>query len=201
MNRFYVLIISIAFFNCNSKVDESKNNRFEKKTKENFKTVVKNQSEENSSIIYDTLVFTELMMGNMLDHKINESKDKIHFYKKFIKPSEVNQLQIVEEKNTKTEIKYLGELKDIDNQNSYKVITNFKIFGIGEMLSPRGKSEIAFIDNKNTIMTYDMGMPENLPNYIENNTLFFEVEKTKIGIVISGGLAPILCLPKIGCNE
>ncbi|RXR18265.1 hypothetical protein EQG63_08320 [Flavobacterium amnicola] len=201
MNRLYILIVSIVFFSCNSKIDKPKNGSSEKKIQKKVKTILRNDSEKNSSIIYDTLVFTEFMKGNSLDKKINESKDKLHFYKKFIKSSEINQLQIIDEKHTKTEIKYLGELKDIDNENSYKVITNFKIIGIGEMLSPRGRSEIAFIDSKNNIMVYDMGMPENLPNYIENNTLFFEIEKTKIGILISGGLAPILCLPKIGCNE
>ena len=201
MNRLYILIVSIVFFSCNSKIDKPKNGSSEKKIQKEVKTILRNDSEKNSSIIYDTLVFTEFMKGNSLDKKINESKDKLHFYKKFIKSSEINQLQIIDEKHTKTEIKYLGELKDIDNENSYKVITNFKIIGIGEMLSPRGSSEIAFIDSKNNIMVYDMGMPENLPNYIENNTLFFEIEKTKIGILISGGLAPILCLPKIGCNE
>ena len=201
MNKLNILIVSIVFFNCNSKVDEPKNGSSEKKPQTEIKTIVRNDSEKKSSIIYDTLIFNEFMKGNSLDKKINESKDKLHFYKKFIKSSKINQLQIIDEKHTKTEIKYLGELKDIDNENSYKVITNFKIFGIGEMLSPRGRSEIAFIDNKNNIMVYDMGMPENLPNFIENNSLFFEIEKTKIGIVISGGLAPMLCLPKIGCNE
>jgi hypothetical protein len=201
MNKLYILIISIVFFNCNSKIDESKINSSKKKPQTEIKTTVRNHSENIPSIIYDTLVFTEFMKGNSLDKKINESKDKLHFYKKFIKSSEINQLQIIDEKHTKTEIKYLGELKDIDNKNSYKVITNFKIIGIGEMLSPRGRSEIAFIDSKNNIMVYDMGMPENLPNYIENNTLFFEIEKTKIGILISGGLAPIFCIPLIGCQE
>ncbi len=201
MNKLNILIVSIVFLNCNSKIDEPKNGSSEKKSQTEINTILRNDSEKNSSIIYDTLVFTEFMKGNSLDKKINESKDKLHFYKKFIKSSKINQLQIIDEKHTKTEIKYLGELKDIDNENSYKVITNFKIIGIGEMLSPRGRSEIAFIDSKNNIMVYDMGMPENLPNYIENNTLFFEIEKTKIGIMISGGLAPILCLPKIGCNE
>ena len=184
MNRLYILIVSIVFFSCNSKIDKPKNGSSEKKIQKEVKTILRNDSEKNSSIIYDTLVFTEFMKGNSLDKKINESKDKLHFYKKFIKSSEINQLQIIDEKHTKTEIKYLGELKDIDNENSYKVITNFKIIGIGEMLSPRGSSEIAFIDSKNNIMVYDMGMPENLPNYIENNTLFFEIEKTKKRILI-----------------
>ena len=130
MNKLYILIISIVFFNCNSKIDESKINSSEEKPQTEIKTTVRNHSENIPSIIYDTLVFTEFMKGNSLDKKINESKDKLHFYKKLIKSSEINQLQIIDEKHTKTEIKYLGELKDIDNENSYKVITNFKIIDI-----------------------------------------------------------------------
>ena len=201
MNKLYILVVSVIFFNCNSKNSKTNIDGSEKITKIEINTTVKTHSENNPSIIYDTLVFTEFMKGNSLENKILESKNKLHFYKKFIKSSKVNQPQIIDEKYTKTKIKYLGELKDIDNLNSYKVITNFKIIGIGKMLSPRGISEIAFIDSKNNIIIYNMGMPENLPNYIENNTLFFEIEKTKIGILISGGLAPIFCIPIIGCQE
>ena len=201
MNKLYILVVSVIFFNCNSKNNKTNIDSSEKITKTEINTTVKTHSENNPSIIYDTLVFTEFMKGNSLENKILESKNKLHFYKKFIKSSKVNQPQIIDEKYTKTKIKYLGELKDIDNLNSYKVITNFKIIGIGKMLSPRGISEIAFIDSKNNIIIYNMGMPENLPNYIENNTLFFEIEKTKIGILISGGLAPIFCIPIIGCQE
>jgi hypothetical protein len=129
------------------------------------------------------------MKGKLLDKKYKESQDKFNFYKKFTKSSKINQLQIID------------ELIDIGNQNTYKVITNFKIIGINKMLSPRGKSEIAFIDKKNIIIVYDMGMPENLPNYIENNILYFDIEKTKIGIQIFGGLAPMFCIPKINCYD
>ena len=85
MNRLYILIVSIVFFSCNSKIDKQKNGSSEKKPQKEVKTILRNDSEKNSSIIYDTLVFTEFMKGNSLDKKINESKDKLHFYKKFIK--------------------------------------------------------------------------------------------------------------------
>lgn len=42
-------------------------------------------------------------------------------------------------------------------------------------------------------------MPYDLPKNIEKNILYFNNEKTKIGISIFGGLAPLLCIPKIGC--
>ena len=112
-----------------------------------------------------------------------------------------NKLIVINGKHIKTEIKYLGELKDLDHKNSYHIITNFKIIGIGEMLSPRGKSEVAFLNIKeNQILIYDLGMPDNLPKKIEENILIFEVNNQKIKISVSGGLPPILCIPEIGCN-
>ena len=69
------------------------------------------------------------------------------------------------------------------------------------MLSPRGRSEVAFInENQDRIIIYNLPMPDDLPKYIENNILFFQFEETKVGISILGGLPPELCLPEIGCN-
>ena len=92
-------------------------------------------------------------------------------------------------------------IEDLNNKESYHIITDFTIIGVGSMLSPRGKSNVIFINkNLDKIIIYNLPMPENLPLYIDNNVLFFNYEKTKIGISISGGLPPELCLPKIGCN-
>lgn len=201
MNKFKILFVTLIFFSCKNEDKLQTIGVKNKSTKTENKSSDKNISVDSTSIIQDTLVFSKNMIGELLDNKIKESQEKLQFYKKFIRTEKINQKQIIDEKHTKTEIVFLGIIKDIENQNSYRVITNFKVIGIDEMLSPRGKSEIAFIDNKNIIMVYDMGMPENLPKYIDNNTLHFEIEKTKIGIMISGGLAPMFCLPKIGCNE
>ena len=95
----------------------------------------------------------------------------------------------------------MGILKDLDNQNFYHVITNFKIIGSGEMDSPRGKSYIAFLDKSlDKAIVYQMALPDELPEKIEDNILYFTLESEKIGISILGGLPPLLCLPKIGCN-
>jgi hypothetical protein len=94
----------------------------------------------------------------------------------------------------------LGKLEDLGNGNTYHVITNFTITGIGLMLSPRGHSEVAFIDEKlNKIIIYDVGMPYVLPKSISKNILHFEIENAKVGIYISEGLPPYLCVPKNGC--
>lgn len=68
------------------------------------------------------------------------------------------------------------------------------------MLSPRGKSEVAFINRKNNqIIIYNLAMPSDLPKVIEKNLLYFDIGETKIAISIFGGLAPELCIPIIGC--
>ena len=150
------------------------------------------------AIIYDTLVFIEHMKGEALLEKFREAKSQLKFYKRFINPKRINSLKIIKESHTKTEIKYLGKMQDVNKLKSYDVITNFTIWGIGEMLSPRGRSEVAFVSNEEIII-YNLSMPYELPNYIEKNVLYFSVENTKIGISISGGLPPMLCIPEIGC--
>ena len=202
MNKLILIIFTFLFLKCNSKT-ENKEPKIEikKVSKKETKSIESGKKENNNLIIYDTLVFEKNMVGELLNEKYKTSQNEIEFYKEFINSKKINQLKVIEEKHIKTEIKYLGELKDLNKKNSYHVITNFKIIGIGQMLSPRGRSEVAFVDKKNNnIMVYDLEMPHNLPKYIEKNILYFEIEKTKIGISISGGFAPLLCIPKIGCN-
>ena len=142
------------------------------------------------------------MNGIQLNEKYAFGQSELDFYKQFISEKQVLEKQLLTEEHTKTEITYLGKLKDLNNQNFYHVITNFKIIGIGEMQSPRGISNIAFInENMNKAIIYRMGMPDELPERIDNKILYFNHESDKIGISIFGGLPPILCIPKIGCNE
>ena len=154
-----------------------------------------------SDFFLDTLVFNENMNGKELTEKYVFSQTELDFYKQFITEKQNSEKQILTDEHTKTEITYLGKLKDLDNLKFYHVLTNFKIIGIGEMLSPRGISNIAFLnENMEKAIIYRMGMPEELPTRIENDILYFNHESQKIGISILGGLPPMLCVPKIGCN-
>lgn len=183
MNKFLPIIV-VVFLSCKSTSLTSKQ-----------------KIENPSSIVYDTLVFDENMKGKILNDKFESSQSELKFYKNFINSKKINILKTLNEKHTKIEIKYLGEIKDLNNENLYHVITNFKIIGIGDMLSPRGRSEVAFINkNQDRIIIYNLPMPDDLPKYIERNVLFFQFEETKVGISILGGLPPELCLPEIGCN-
>jgi hypothetical protein len=163
--------------------------------------IIKQKTGNPPTIIYDTLVFNENMKGKILDEKFESSQSELIFYKNFINSKKINKLKILNEEFAKTEIKYLGILKDLNNKNSYHVITDFTIVGIGSMESPRGKSKVVFINrNQDRIIIYNLPMPEDLPKLIKKNILFFQNEQTKIGISIFGGLSPELCIPKIGCN-
>jgi len=154
-----------------------------------------------SDLILDTLVFNENMNGKQLTEKYDFGQTELDFYKQFISEKHISEKQLLTDEYTKTEVTYLGKLKDLDNQKFYHVLTNFKIIGIGEMESPRGISNIAFLnENMEKAIIYRMGMPDELPTRIENEILYFNHESEKIGISILGGLPPMLCVPKIGCN-
>ena len=180
------------FFSCHKKEANILNSS---------KKIIDIEAKKDSIItLFDTLVFSENMKGKLLNDKYDSSKAKLSFYKKFINQNSVNKLKTITEEHTETEIYYLGILNDLNEKDSYHVITNFKVIGIGEMLSPRGQSEVAFINIKNDkIITYDMGIPYYLPVKIENNSLYFEFENNKIFVTVLNGFAPYLCIPKIGC--
>jgi len=195
----YVIIIFAFIYSCTSNTSTDKAEvEVVKKESKPISQIEKSTEVSKPNIIYDTLVFAENMNGEILSEKFNTSHSQLKFYKSFINSKNTNRPKTITEKHTKTEIKYLGKIKDLDGLNSYDVITNFQIWGIGQMLSPRGRSEVAFI-NKDKIIIYNLAMPDELPEKIEKNILYFRHEQTKIGISILGGLSPMLCIPEIGC--
>ena len=197
MNSNKILLLPILFLliSCNQKQKQidTWNNRIAEYQAETEKN--------KSDIILDTLVFNQNMNGKELTEKYAFGLSELNFYKQFVSKDKILEKQILTELHSKTEITYLGKLRDLNNQNSYHVIKNFKIIGIGEMESPRGISNIAFLsDNLKKAIIYRMSLPNELPEKIENNILYFKLESEKVGISILGGLPPMLCLPKIGCN-
>lgn len=194
MHKIIIILISILVSVCKS---EQKNlNELEPAT-----FVKTNIEKSKSNILLDTLVFDKSMNGEFLLEKYAFGLQELEFYKQFVSENIIAEKQTLEDEHSKSEITYLGKLMDLDHRNYYHVITNFKITGIGEMESPRGTSNIVFLsDNLDKALIYRMGMPDELPERIENNILYFILESEKIGISISGGLPPMLCLPKIGCN-
>ena len=210
MKTLKVIILASTLFllACNEKGKIYENANIKTKSsdkKENSKSEYNLRNKVSKThiheVIYDTLVFEKEMKGKLLEEKFNSAKDKLKLYNEFVSPSGINKLKVIKKERSKTEIRYLGKLIDLRTKNSYHIITNFTIIGIGEMLSPRGRSEVAFLsEDKNQIIIYNLAMPEYLPKVIKKNILFFQNENRKIGISISGGLPPELCIPEIGCN-
>ena len=195
LNKILFLPILFLLISCNQRQKEidTWNNRIAEYPAETEKN--------KSDIILDTLVFNQNMNGKELTEKYALGFSELPFYKQFVSVNKILEKQILTEVHSKTEITYLGKLRDLNNQNSYHVIKNFKIIGIGEMESPRGISNIAFLsDNLEKAIIYRMSLPNELPEKIENNILYFKLESEKVGISILGGLPTMLCLPKIGCN-
>lgn len=189
MNRILIIIIILLSFGCKSE----RNNSLSEFKSETIK----------STVLLDTLVFDKGMTGEVLNEKHDFGSKELQYYKQFISAKKINEKQIIvdDEDGIKTEIVYLGPLLDLDKHNTYHVIRDFKILGIGEMQSPRGVSNIAFIySNFEKVMIYRMGLPNELPVKIEDNILYFNLKSQKVGISILGGLPPMLCLPEIGCN-
>ncbi|MEN0048629.1 MAG: hypothetical protein AAF806_16325 [Bacteroidota bacterium] len=198
MNKLVILVFILIVSSCYSKEKELDSPNVELTENTEIKTI--SPKINKPYMLYDTLVFYDDMKGEFLDKKLQEGKQKMEFYKKFIVPDKIDSLQILKQEHSRTEIRYLGILKDLDTKNSYHVISNFKIIGIGEMLSPRGRSEVAFIDLQNyQAIVYNLGMPDDLPDSIRENVLYFELDNIKTGISTSGGLMPHICLPEIGC--
>ncbi|WP_445456005.1 hypothetical protein [Flavobacterium sp. HNIBRBA15423] len=197
MKRILIALMTTFFvFGCKS---EQKNNLNELEPDKKLSKL--NTKRTESNILFDTLVFNKDMNGELLTEKYALGFLELQFYKQFVLQNKINEKQILTEEHTKTEITYLGKLMDLDNQNSYHVITNFKIIGIGEMESPRGISNLVFINNDlDKAIIYRMGLPDELPEKIENNNLYFTLKSKRVGIAILGGLPPMLCLPEIGCN-
>lgn len=201
MKNYTILFFAYLFLSCNSKSENVVKIQAQEIKKETNLYLDSIKEVDKPKLIIDTLFFDKNMIGKLLEDKFEYAKPDLKFYKKFVNSKNIDVIQIVSDKHTKTEINYLGVLNDLDSINSYHVITNFRIIGIGQMLSPRGKSEVAFINTKtNKIIIYDLGMPYYLPKKIDKNALFFEFENIKIYTYIFGGLAPLLCIQTIGCN-
>lgn len=196
MNKILIALMTFLAFGCQSEQKNSMN-----ELESDNKAVKINIEKNESDLLLDTLVFDKSMDEELLIEKNAFGLSELNFYKQFVAEDKINEKQIITDEYSKTEITYLGKLMDLDNQNSYHIITNFKIIGIGEMDSPRGMSNIAFLSNNlDNAIIYNMGMPDELPEKIENNVLYFTLKSKKIGISIAGGLSPMLCLPLIGCN-
>ncbi len=162
--------------------------------------ILRDKKEENK---VDISVISE-KVNDSKNTSIKNSEKDLRFFIDFIDEEKKDSLQILEEDDTKHSVKYLGNIV-LENNKLYYVLTNFSVIGINGMISPRGKSELIFINkDKTEIIKYYAGMPDELPNKINKNSLIFSYNNSEIKLfelLIDNDFPPVLCPKYIGCFE
>lgn len=99
----------------------------------------------------------------------------------------------------KTRVKYLG-IVQTKRGKQYKILSSFFVFSAAATC--HGTSRIKIFDLQNRyIGEYNMGMPEALPNVVNNNRLVFPQSKDsctprkKLSINFSNGIPKALIIP------
>jgi hypothetical protein len=107
---------------------------------------------------------------------LNTSYSDSTEYAKYVVPKFRTKKQHIKEENLEETIIYLGDIQ-IDGKIFY-VLTSFK--RIQAALVKHGHSIIYILDSKKRIvMEYELGLPEELPFKIENNSLYFHYKDLK----------------------
>lgn len=209
MNRIiFLILLTCTFSSCKNQLKDNpyqsldtelKNslNRLAKTKKKTLKTVPSNRIiSMTDSVIIDTN-----FLASTSTFKHTSYTDDLPFYTRIISSKKIDKVQIFEEKYSKTELTYLGQIKDLSTQELFHVIREFGVVGLnGGMLSPRGHSKIIFSNSRKTkLWVYRLGCPDELPVQIDENKLIFHFESNTIKLSISGGLGALFCIPTISC--
>jgi len=94
-------------------------------------------------------------------------------YSKFVKTGKKSKKQFVKTKDRDTEnIIYLGDIKNKNGLTIYFVLSSFSVTQAA--IQKHGHSNVIFLDSAKTFKKeYEIGLPEELPFKLQNNTLFF----------------------------
>lgn len=103
-------------------------------------------------------------------YSLSFSQSRDANYSKFINKYRINEPRIKKTKNITENIIYLGELNL--NNSTFYVITSFKT--VKAALTRHGHSTVyIYNSNKKMIRNYILGLPEEIPFNLENNSLYF----------------------------
>lgn len=100
-------------------------------------------------------------------------------YSKYIVADSLKKTIYTKNKHGDSKINYLGTIKNSKGDTLYYVFTNFSRLQAAIVM--HGHSNIIYLNKKQKeVKSYDLGMPENLPYKLTNNTLYFKYvdEKT-----------------------
>ena len=126
-------------------------------------------------------------------------------YSKYIVVDSLRKVHKVKNPHGYEQINYLGPIKKSNGDTLYYV---FGIFtGVQAAITIHGHSNIVYLNRKyKEVKSYDIGMPENLPYKLNNNTLYFKyvdettkkkhIFKNKVGTI----LPKVMCVSPTSCD-
>lgn len=126
-------------------------------------------------------------------------------YSKYIVADSLKKTQLVKTKTGDEKINYLGVIKKANGDTLYYIVTVFSRVKAARVM--HGHSNIIYIGKDLKEKTrYDIGLPEELPYKLDNNTLYFKylddaTNKKKIFKNKVGTSPPkIMCVGPDNCN-
>jgi len=115
----------------------------------------------------------------------------------------INKTFVSKSKDDTTWRTYLGSIKDDKHRTIYYIIKEFN--KIQAAVTWHGHSNVYFFNAyKKVVARVDVGLPENLPVQLENNTIYFPDDKNTgqvSGVKISRSLPKAICIRPDWCEE
>jgi len=168
-------------------------------------TFIRNKKDRMRLIIKHLILFFILSMNCMSSEDIvSENKYKIeqYEYSKYVSLKLKTKIQKVTGNDFEENIVYLGDIRV--NGQLYYILTSFKV--VQTAIIKHGHSEIYILNSKKkTVKQYNLGLPEELPFKVENNSLCFyykdiKTNQTKTFInKIEKELPELMCVEPDNC--
>jgi len=105
---------------------------------------------------------------------------QVNDYSKYIKDQLINKKQTAKTHDDKEYIVYLGKIKSSNGKVLFYILAIYS--EVQAAIQIHGHSSVLYLDKKKTIKKqFDLGLPEELPFELKNNTLYFHYfnHKTK----------------------
>jgi hypothetical protein len=125
-------------------------------------------------------------------------------YSKYINDQLINKKQTAKTPDDKEEIIYLGKIKSSNGKILFYILSIYS--EVQAAIQIHGHSNVLYLDREKVIKKqFDLGLPDELPFKLKNNTLYFHYynDKTKKTELyanhVGTGLPKILCVGPEDC--
>jgi hypothetical protein len=133
-----------------------------------------------------------------------KANGQVNDYSKYIKDQLINKKQTVKTHNDKRDIVYLGKIRNRNGEVLFYVLTIFS--EMQAAIQIHGHSNVLYLDKKKLIKKqFDLGLPDERPFKLKNNTLYFhyfnhKTKKTELFVNHLGTEIPeLLCVGPEDC--